>query len=103
MSEEIIICGARRGRWSKPIPYNDFPLTFYNEDTGRKMKPPKKVECDDGRHEGRKKWFPLQEMYVQKYKLTKKELRQAIDEMDVFSLEVAPLIICVECAKKGKK
>jgi hypothetical protein len=42
-------------------------------------------------------------MYVQKWVLTKKELREATRDFDMFSLEMPLKIICPYCAEKITK
>ena len=39
-------------------------------------------------------------MFYQDWHLTKKELNEAIDNYDIFSLEMKGRIICGDCAKK---
>jgi len=100
----IHICGATRGHYGKPILLKDLGIKkFIDPDTQKEYKIPKKLRCDSSKHEGRKVWFPWQKMYVQKWELTEEELKQAEKEYDIFSLDMPPLIICHECAKRWKK
>lgn len=69
------ICGASRGRYSKPIPIEDIGIKWISE-SGGMVKPPKKLRCESGDFlHPRKRWYPYKEMYAQKWTLTKKELR----------------------------
>ena len=107
------ICGASRGQYGKPKPLKDFPLKWVSEETGRPIKTPKKVECEYPKHEiygdGRQKWYLIESCYVQHWKLTKKELREATRDWDMFSLEMRPRILCPKCyeietkRKRGKQ
>ncbi|MCM8808250.1 MAG: hypothetical protein NC926_09995 [Candidatus Omnitrophica bacterium] len=93
---KMIICGARRGRYSKPIPLRS--LKF-------KRKLPKKIRCHNADYilHPKQKWFPSNEMFLQKWILTKKELKEAIEEYDFFSLEMPNKIICKFCAEEVRK
>lgn len=95
------ICGARRGRYTSPVSIPKSNLKFVDEDNGHKeVKAPKTIRCDDRYHEGRKKRFPTEEMYVQFWRLTDEEKKEAIEEYDMMSIGIEPRIICVTCAKK---
>lgn len=96
------ICGATRGHYGKPIPFNKSGIKFISEDTYKELKTPKIYSCESSKHEGRKKRYPIKEMYVRKWEMTKQELKEATDAWDMFSLEMGPIIICPECAKKIK-
>ena len=99
----IHICGASRGRYSKPVPLKDMPIKWTSE-SGRILNPPKTVRCE-GCHilHPRRRWFPREEMYVQKWVLTKKELREATRDFDMFSLEMPLKIICPWCKERIEK
>lgn len=100
-------CGPTRGKYSKPVPFNDSPLNFVDDDYNT-MPPPLKHPCDhpehwnwgNGTRNGQKLYYPLAEMFVQKWHLTQKELKAAIAEYDMFSLEMPTRIICANCASK---
>ena len=97
------ICGASRGRYSDPVPINDMAIKWKSE-TDRIVKPPCKIRCESGDFlHPRKRWFPYEKMYVQKWVVTKKELREAIRCYDMFSLEMPLKIICPWCYEKLKK
>jgi len=45
------------------------------------------LSCEYEKHIGRKKRFPINEMYYQKWELNEAELKQAVKECNIFSLE----------------
>lgn len=46
----LILCGASRGRYSKPIPYTKKHLNWMDEDTYKPIKQPQRICCEDSRH-----------------------------------------------------
>jgi len=107
----VVICGASRGRYSKPIPIEQVKINWVSE-TERSVNPPLKLKCQSSDllrcqsgsfWHPRKRWYPYNEMYVQKWVLTKKELREATRDFDMFSLEMPLKIICPYCAEKITK
>ena len=104
MSKYIHICKAK-GRYGKPIPIKDVKIRWISELTGKEVKPPKIYSCEHPKHyfwSGRRKRFPLEEMYVQKWELTEKEFEEAVEKADYIALEMIGhiRIICPNCAKK---
>ena len=99
----VVICGASRGRYSKPIPIEQVKINWVSE-TERSVNPPGKLKCEssDFLHP-RRRWYPYKKMFVQKWVLTKKELREATRDFDMFSLEMPLKIICPYCAEKITK
>lgn len=99
---KVVICGVRKGRWSKPIPYKEAGIKWVSR-SGKPAKEPKRFRCEHPDHTGRRRWFPVQEMFYQEWEMTEQEIDQAIEEFDVFSLEMLEeegRLICKECAKK---
>ncbi len=95
----MIICGPRRGRFLEPIPVKSAKIEWV-DDEGRRVRPPRVFSCEDPGHMGRVKKFPYSKMYVQKWRLTPKELRDAVKEYDMFSLEMRLRIICPGCRRR---
>ena len=101
------ICGTSRGRYTKPIPMTEVKVNWVDEENNF-IEPPQKHSCEHDNHwqwgkgtrNGQKLNFPINEMFYQKWDLTKKELREAIDAYDMFSLDMPAKIICKECADK---
>lgn len=101
----MFVCGATRGHWSKPVPLTQVPLKWVNA-KGRRIKCPKKLQCERCSDIYEKpRYFNSQEMFVQKWIMTKKELKDAVKDFDIFSLEMLSKtrILCPECAKKQLK
>ncbi len=98
---------ATRGKYDKPIPIAESGLKFVNED-GDILSPPIKHSCGHSKHwewgkgtrNGQKLYFPITEMFVQFWKLTKKEMKVALNQYDMASLEMPTIIICKDCAEK---
>ena len=113
--ENIVLCGAGRGHYSSPVPYSKNPLRWVDaENWDEKINPPKKFHCEGSDHfdnlrmakfkgktdlHGNTASFPLKDMFIQRWVMTKKEMREAIKQYDMFSLEMPPVIICKFCAK----
>lgn len=102
MSEQkMIICGASKGRYSKPIPITKIAIKWVNQQ-GKIIAKPKELGCDnaDNPLHAEQKWFPYKKMYVQKWILIKKERAKAIKEFDMISLDMPVKIICPDCWRK---
>ena len=90
----LYICGATKGKYSSPAKST-------NES-------PQKCACEHPKHwgwgrgtrNGQKLYYPIKDMFIQKWELTEEEFERAVKEYDMFSLEVEPRIICKNCAKK---
>lgn len=101
-----MICKANRGRYGVPIPIKQININWMDED-GNKISAPKEKDCEHphhwmlgkGRRNGQKLKYPLEEMYVQKWELSEKEFKEAIDQFDMFSLDMPIRIICGNCKK----
>ena len=101
------LCGVSRGGYIKPIPVLQTDLNWV-DDEDNPISVPEKFPCghDDhwewgkGRRNGQKLYYPTKEMFYQKWHLTAEELDEAIDQYDMFSLEMKGRIICQECAEK---
>jgi hypothetical protein len=105
------ICGASRGRYGKPEPLE----IEWMDQNGNTSKAPEKYPCEHFKHwewgkgtrNGQKLYYPTETMYWQKWELTDEELEEAIDQYDMFSIEMTGRIICSNCAenelKKEKK
>ena len=93
MEVRVFICGPRRGRWSKPKPVTE--LKEYKEG-----KLPKKLRCDnDHILHPRRLWYPIEQCFYVTWELTEEEFDEALEEGDLFSLDVPPMILCPDCAK----
>jgi len=87
------ICGPRRGRWSKPKPIKG--SKEYKEG-----KLPKKLRCDnDHILHGRRLWYPTEDCFYVTWELTEEEFDKALEEGDLFSLDMPSMILCPDCAK----
>ena len=103
----IHILRATRGGYQKPIPLSEAGLKWV-DDNHNKTKRPLKQPCDHPKHwewgkgtrNGQKLWYPLSKMFYQKWHLTDKQLKQAIKQYDMASLEMRGRIICKDCADK---
>ena len=101
------ICGVSRGGYIKPVPMTEMNFQWEDED-GNPIDTPLKYACEHDNHwnwgkgtrNGQKLYYPLEEMFYQKWKLTDKEMKEAIEEYDIFSLEMRGRIICKNRAKK---
>lgn len=51
-----------------------------------------------GTRNGQKLYYLAKEMYVQNYEMTDREMNEAIEGYDMFSLEMKPRILCSHCA-----
>lgn len=103
------ICGASRGRYGLPEKI-DPEINWVDEDDNP-IKTPLKLPCDHpdhwkwgkGTRNGQKLYYPTYEMYSQRWELTEKELQEAIDSYDMFSLEVEPRYVCENCKNQIMK
>jgi len=106
----IFICGPSKGKYSEPIPIEKAGITWVDDDY-HTVNAPKKHRCEHPNHfnwsfgskNGRKLIYKTSEMFYQKFVLTKEELKIAIDEYDIFSLDMSGRIICKNCAEKEIK
>ena len=97
---------ATRGKYVKPVPITKATINWVDEE-GNPDTPPKRLKCDHPKHwewgtgtrNGQKLWYTYSEMFLQKYHLTKKELKEAVDEYDMASLENNNRFICANCAR----
>lgn len=83
---EGAICGASLGRWGKPMPLPTAPAG--------------KMRCEISTHHLRKWLFPATEMYYQRWELTEDEMSQAINNYDMFSLDMPPRFLCEDCKRR---
>ncbi|MBK8968615.1 MAG: hypothetical protein R3D58_07120 [Saprospiraceae bacterium] len=103
------VCGVSRGRYIAPVPVNQAKLDWTDED-GNQIKIPKKYPCEHDSHwkwgkgtrNGQKLYYPTEEMFWQKWFLTEQEFYDAVDEYDVFSLEMTGRIICRDCTERER-
>lgn len=101
----VHILYATRGRWGKPVPVLESTIRWIGEDE-QPTKPPKKARCQhpnhwqwgNGTRNGQKLIYPLEELFFQKWEMTKKELRDAIKQFDMASLDISSRVICKNCA-----
>ena len=102
------ICGVSRGRYVAPIRITEANINWMNEDGDEGLSPPKKYPCAHDKHwqwgrgtrNGQKLYYLTKEMFYQKWHLTKNEIEEAVEQYDIFSLEMTGRIICGECAKR---
>ena len=102
----IHIYRATRGRYTKPVPMSESGTKWIDEEYNEVDAPPK-CHCGHPKHwewgkgtrNGQKLIFPTNEMFYQKWHMTKKEMDMAIKQFDMASLEMTPRIICADCAK----
>ena len=102
------ICGVSRGRYAKPIPISETKINWIDEDDEENSTAPEKYPCKHSKHwewgngtrNGQKLYYPTEEMFYQKWHLTRKEMKAAIEQYDMFSLEMTGRIICKECAER---
>ena len=102
------ICGVSRGRYIKPILFIKSGIKFVDEDYIPTETTEEFCACEHIKHwswgkgtrNGQKLYYPTNEMYYQKWHMTRKELNEAINQFDIFSLEMTGRIICPDCAKK---
>ena len=80
----IYICGVRRGRYK-----------MLNIRKAYKGKLPKIIACD-----GCRKKHNIRQLKVRRWTLTKKELEEAVEEFDMFSLDMPDKILCKRCLEK---
>ena len=104
------ICGVSRGRYIQPVPVSNAKINWMDEEDNP-ISIPKKYPCTHEKHwewgkgtrNGQKLYFHTEEMFWQKWKLTDKELKEAIRQYDMFSLEMRGRIICQYCAEREMK
>jgi hypothetical protein len=105
----LIICGPSRGRYIKPIPVKGSKLRFVNDEY-EEIPMPKKLGCEHPKHwewgpgtrNGQRLNYPPEEMYWQKWHMTKKEVMEAAKQYDMFSLDMPGRILCKACAEREK-
>lgn len=103
----IHIYGATRGNYGNPIPILESDINWIDEEY-LKTSPPKTCKCDHPKHwewgrgtrNGQKLWYLTNEMFCQKWILTKKQMHEAVNQYDMASLEMPTIIICKHCAEK---
>lgn len=98
---------ATRGAYGNPVPMLEAGLNWVNDEHLPVSQPkicacshPKHWEWGNGTRNGQKLKYPTESMFVQKYDLTKKELKQAVAAHDYASLEMPTMVICANCAAK---
>lgn len=102
---------AIRGRYVKPVPFEDAGIEWIDADTYEPIFIPEKTACQHpdhwklgpGTRNGQKLYYYTKNMYIQKYKLTDEEMKEAVEQYDMASLEMTHRIICENCAKKITK
>jgi hypothetical protein len=100
----IIICGVSRGRYTIPEPivrskeWEDEGVDPVQRPVKFPCGHPEHWEWGKGTRNGQKLYYPTEEMFFQKWHLTDEEMNEAIEQYDVFSLEMRGRIICKNCA-----
>ena len=84
----MIICGASRGRYGKPL---TFPEAY-------RGKLPQTTYCD--RCEKR---YKIEGLRVFRWELEPEELKEAVRDFDIFSLDMPDQILCRKCIDKEVK
>lgn len=100
------ICGASRGNYGKPILISESGIRKCIDDEYNEYPFPEKMACDhpdhwklgSGTRNGQKLYYPVNEMFIQKWEMTEEEMEQAVEAYDMFSLEMKPRILCKNCA-----
>ena len=104
------ICGATRGHYGKPITLKESGIKGCIDENYNKHPLPEKWGCEHPMHwqlgkgtrNGQKLYYPTKEMFVQKWEMTNKEMEEAVECYDMFSLEMKPRLICKNCAEYEK-
>lgn len=107
--EHVHILRASRGGYANAIPVGKAGIKWVDDDFNETT-PPEKIRCEHPKHwewgtgtrNGQKLWFPLGEMFAQKWKMTKQQLKEAVEQYDMASLEMKTRLICNNCAKKNE-
>lgn len=101
-----------KGKYGDPIPINQAILHWVNDDwfedknyncdelEKHPCEYPKHLEWGKGRRNGQKLNYPTSQMFVQFWQLTDDEFAQAVENYDMFSLDMPPRLICENCAHK---
>lgn len=94
----VHICRPRRGRYSLPIPIRQVKIKWVNDEE-KEVKAPKILKCElNDLFHPKKRRYEYSKMFYLRWILTKRELKEAVDEFDIFSIDVPALIICPRCA-----
>jgi len=105
----IYICGASRGRYGYPwrIDGSRGIRRWRDAETDKMLRRPKMVSCESSRHwdpdDGRRRRYSREKCYVQRWTLTRKELRETVDAYDVFSLTMPVRLLCPDCAREERR
>ena len=104
MTQSIItVCGASVGHYGRPWKINGLRgIKRWTDDNEKVVSPLRTFSCEASHHLGRKRRFPLNEGYVQRWVLTKREATRAFENWDMFSLTMPNQLICAECARREK-
>lgn len=101
------ICGVSRGRYAAPILVSKAEINW-TDDEDNPIQMPEKFPCEHEQHwewgkgtrNGQKLYYPTAEMFYQKWHLIDKELKEAIKQYDIFSLEMTGRILCKDCVER---
>ena len=104
------ICRVSRGRYIQPLAVEQVKMKWTDEED-EPIPLPKKYPCEHedhwkygkGTRNRQKLYYPTEEMFWQKWHLTDEEMQNAIEQYDMFSLEMTGRIICKECAEREMK
>ncbi len=104
----ITICGPSRGRYGYPWRIDGSRgIKNWRSESGRKLPRPFLVRCGDPEHErivkGTRRNFARAYCYVQRWIMTRRELREAGKALDIFSLEMPSRFLCPDCARRERK
>ena len=104
------ICGVSRGHYIRPVPISETNLHWTDEEDNS-IPIPKKYPCrheyhwkwGKGTRNGQKLYYLTKKMFWQKWHLTEEEMKAAVKNYDISSLEMRGRIICADCAEREMK
>jgi len=88
MENIIIMCGASRGKYGKAQTLSEV----------YKRKLPETGYCDKC-----KRRYKIENLRVFRWELTPQEIEEAVQDFDMFSLDMPDRILCLKCIEKEVK
>ena len=100
----LVICGASRGHYGPPWRIDGARgIKQWVNEEDKRMRPPEFISCEGPEHwdpkDGRRRRYLRQNCSIQKWVLTKAELKAAIRDYDMLSLDMPPRLLCPFCAR----